>query len=155
MNLLFKICGWFYLTIGGRNMTNTRHNFRRLAILTALSMALLACTGVVRAVAETPTSLSKKELKTFSATPADQERLAAYYRNKAEHLRARAQEFSAQADYLATQPATIKSNRVFPATVQATIAISQSYIRKEAKDAEALAAQHEKLAEDYRSKTVH
>ena len=89
-------------------MTYTHHTFGRLAILTALSMALLAGTGVVRAVAETPTSLSKKELKTFSATPADQERLAAYYRNKAERLRAKAQEFSAEADYLATQPATIE-----------------------------------------------
>jgi hypothetical protein len=82
-------------------MTNTHHTFGQVATLTALSLALLGCTIVVRAVAQTPTSLSKKELKAFSTAPADQERLAAYYRNKAEHLRTKAQGFSAQADYLA------------------------------------------------------
>jgi hypothetical protein len=92
-------------------MTNIHHTFAQLATLAAISLALLACTVAVRAVAETPTSISKKELKTFSATPADQERLAAYYRNKAEHLRAKAQKFSAQADYLAIQPATIESKQ--------------------------------------------
>jgi hypothetical protein len=135
-------------------MTNTHHNFGRLDILTALSMALLACTVVVLAVAETPTSLSKKELKTFSATPADQERLAAYYRNKAEHLRAKAQEFSAQADYLATQPATIESKQGISCNCTSHYRYFAKLYAQEAKDAETLAAQHEKLAEDYRSKTT-
>jgi hypothetical protein len=77
-------------------------------------LALLACTVAVPAVAQTPSNLSKKELKALLATaktPADQEQLAAYYRDKARHLRTKAQEFSAQADYLATQPATIESKQ--------------------------------------------
>ena len=92
-------------------MTNTHQIFGRHATLAAVCVVLLACTLVVPAVGQTPPSLSKKELKTLSATPAGQERLAAYYRDKAEHLRAKAQEFAAQADYLATQPATIESKQ--------------------------------------------
>jgi hypothetical protein len=154
MNLLFKICGSFYLTIGGKDMTTTNHNFGRLAILTALSMALFVCTGVVRAVAETPTSLSKKELKTLSSTPANHERLAAYYREKAEYLRAKAQEFSAEADYLATQPATIESKQGISCNCTSHYRYFSKLYAQEAKDAETLAAQHDKLAQDYRSKTT-
>jgi siderophore synthetase component len=117
-------------------------------------MALLAGTGVVRAVAETPTSLSKKELKTFSATPADQERLAAYYRNKAERLRAKAQEFSAEADYLATQPATIESKQGISCNCTSHYRYFAKRYSQEAKDAETSAAQHDQLAQDYRSKTA-
>jgi len=135
-------------------MTNIHHTLGPLAILTALSMALLACAGVVRAVAETPTSLSKKELKTLSTTPADQERLAAYYRDKAEHLRAKAQEYAAQADYLATQPATIESKQGISCNCTSHYRYFAKLYTQEAKDAETLAAQHEKLAEDYRSKTT-
>src|ERR1700692_1208017 len=92
-------------------MTNTHHSFGRLAGLITLSLALFVCTAVVRAAAETPANLSKKEMRTLSATPANHERLAAYYREKAEHLRAKAQEFSAQADHLATPPPTIESKQ--------------------------------------------
>src|ERR1700687_3668435 len=134
-------------------MTTTHHAFGRLAVLT-LSLALLACTVVVRAAAETPTSLSKKELKTFSATPADQERLAAYYRNKAERLRAKAQEFSAEADYLATQPATIESNEGISCNCTSHYRYFAQGYAQEAKDAETSAAQHNQLAQDYRSKTA-
>src|ERR1700737_598069 len=127
-------------------MTNTHRTFGRLAILTALSIALLTGTVGVRAAAETPTSLSKKELKTFSATPADQERLAAYYRNKAEHLRAKAQEFSAQADYLATQPATIESKQGISCNCRSHYRYFSKLYSQESKDAETLAAQHEPLS---------
>jgi hypothetical protein len=137
-----------------KNMRNTHQKFGRLATLITLSVALLDCTMVVRAVAETPTSLSRKELKTFPATPADQERLAAYYRNKAEHLRAKAQEFSAEADYLATQPATVESKQGISCNCTSHYRYFAKQYAQEAKDAETLAAQHEKLAEDYRSKTV-
>ena len=67
-------------------MANTHRIFGRRAILTAICLALFACTLVVPAVGQTPPGISKKELKTLSATPADQERLAVYYRDKAEHL---------------------------------------------------------------------
>jgi len=125
-------------------MRNIHHAFGRLAVLT-LSLALLACTVVVRAAAETPASLSKKELKALSATPAGQERLAEYYRNKAEHLRAKAQEFAAQADYLATQPATIESKQGISCNCTSHYRYFSKLYLQEAKDAETLAAQHEQL----------
>src|SRR3981081_3540165 len=95
-------------------MTNTHRNLGRLVILPAVFLALLASTVVVHAAAPSSPSLSKKELKTLLATantPADQERLAAYYEDKAQRLKAKAQEFSTEADYLATQPATIESKQ--------------------------------------------
>ena len=127
-------------------MTNTHHIFGRLAVLMTLSLALLACTVVVRASAENPANLSKKEMKTLSVTPAGQERLAAYYREKAEHLRARAQEFAAQADYLATQPATIESKQGISCNCTSHYRYFSKLYAQEAKDAETLAVQHEQLS---------
>jgi siderophore synthetase component len=135
-------------------MTSTHHTFGRLAALVTLSLALLACALVPRAGAETPANLSKKEMKTLSATPANHERLAAYYRDKAEHLRAKAQEFSAQADYLATQPATIESKQGISCNCTSHYRYFSKLYAQEAKDAETLAAQHEQLAQDYKSKTA-
>jgi len=126
-------------------MTNIQHTFGRLGVFT-LSLALLACTVVARAAAETPASLSKKELKAMSATPADQERLAAYYREKAEHLRAKAREFAAQADYLATQPATIESKQGISCNCTSHYRYFSKLYAQEAQDAETLAAQHEQLS---------
>ena len=126
-------------------MTNTHHTYGRLAVLT-LSLALLACTVAVRAAAETPASLSKKEIKSLSATPANHERLAAYYREKAEHLRAKAQEFSAQADYLATQPATVESKQGISCNCTSHYRYFSKLYAQEARDAETLAAQHEQLS---------
>src|ERR1700724_1880377 len=127
-------------------MTNTHHTFGRRAALMPLSLALLACTVVIRAAAETPASLSKKELKTLSATPASHGRLAAYYREKAEHLRAKAQEFAAQADYLATQPATIESKQGISCNCTSHYRYFSKLYAQEARDAETLAAQHEQLS---------
>ena len=131
-------------------MTNAHHIFGRHATLTAICLVLVACTFagtlVVPAVGQTPPSLSKKELKTLSATPADQERLAAYYRDKAEHLRAKAQEFAAQADYLATQPATIESKQGISCNCTSHYRYFSKLYLQEAKDAETLAAQHEQLS---------
>jgi hypothetical protein len=127
-------------------MTNTHHTFGRLAVLMTLSLALLACTVVVRAAAENPANLSKKEMKTLSATPVNHERLAAYYREKAEHLRAKAQEFAAQADYLATQPATIESKQGISCNCTSHYRYFSKLYAQEAKDAETLAVQHEQLS---------
>jgi hypothetical protein len=105
---------------------------------------------VVPAVGQTPPSPSKKELKTLSATPAGQERLAAYYREKAEHLRAKGQEFAAQADYLATQPATIESKQGISCHCTSHYRYFSKVYAQEAKDAETLAAQHEQLSKTTR-----
>jgi len=136
-------------------MTNTHRNFGRLVILPTMFLALLACTVVVPAVAQTPPNLSNKELKTLLATaktPADQEQLAAYYRDKAQHLRAKAQEFSAQADYLATQPATIESKQGISCNCTSHYRYFAKQYAQEATDAEKLAAEHDQLAQDYQSK---
>ncbi len=127
-------------------MTNTHQIFGRHATLAAVCVVLLACTLVVPAVGQTPPSLSKKELKTLSATPAGQERLAAYYRDKAEHLRAKAQEFAAQADYLATQPATIESKQGISCNCTSHYRYFSKLYAQEAKGAETLAAQHDHLS---------
>jgi hypothetical protein len=111
-----------------------------------LSLALLACTVVVRASAENPANLSKKEMKALSATPAGHERFAAYYRDKAEHLRAKAQEFAIQGDYLATQPATIESKQGISCNCTIHYRYFSKVYAQEAKDAEALAVQHEQLS---------
>jgi hypothetical protein len=138
-------------------MTNTHHNFGRVVALTAVFQALLACTVVVRAVAQTPPSISKKELKTLLATShtaADQERLAAYYRDKAQQLRAKAQEFAAESDYLATQPSTIESKQGISCNCTSHYRYFSKLYAQEAKDAEALAAQHHPLAPDSQSKAA-
>lgn len=131
-------------------MTNTHHILGRHAALTAICLVLVACTfagtWVVPAVGQTPPSLSKKELKTLSTTPAGQERLAAYYREKAEHLRAKGQEFAAQADYLATQPATVESKQGISCNCTSHYRYFSKVYAQEAKDAETLAAQHEQLS---------
>ena len=129
-------------------MTNPHHTLGRLAVLT-LSLAFLACTVAVRAAAETPASLSQKEIQSLSATPANHERLAAYDREKAEHLRAKAQEFAAQADYLATQAATVESKQGISCNCTSHYRYFSKLYAQEAKEAETLAAQHEQ-----RSKTT-
>ena len=130
-------------------MTHTHRNFGGLA--TAIILASLACTLAVQATAETTGSLSKKELKTLSATPAGHERLAVYYRDKAQHLREKAQEFSAEADHLATQPATMESKQGISCNCTAHYRYFSKLYAQEAKDAEMLAAHHEQLAEGYKS----
>jgi hypothetical protein len=131
-------------------MTNIHYKFWRVVNLMVVFLALLACTVVVRAVAQTPPSISKKELKTLLATaktPADQERLAAYYRDKAQHLRAKAQEFSAQADSMAGLPAVFESKQGIGCQCAFHYRYFSKLYAQDAKDAEALAAQHHQLAQ--------
>lgn len=134
-------------------MTHTHRNFGRLAA--AIFVALLACTLVVQVTAQTPASLSKKELKTLSATPAGNERLAVYYRDKAQHLREKAQEFSAQADHLAAQPAMMESKQGISCNCTGHYRYFSKLYAQEAKEAETLAAHHEQLAADYKSKSIN
>jgi siderophore synthetase component len=120
-------------------------------------LALLGSSAEVRAVDQTPPNINKKEVKTLLATaktPEDQEHLAAYYRDKAQRLRAKAQEFSAQADYLATQPATIESKQGISCNCTSHYRYFSKIYAQEASDAEALAGQHDQLAREYRSKAV-
>jgi hypothetical protein len=141
-------------------MKNLHQQIVRRATLAVLSLALLSCTLVPRAAADSSSSLTKKELKTLLATaktPADHARLAAYYRDQAQHLRAQEEEFSARAASLATQPAAVegKCGRSF-LSKQGTSCNSASHYTyfakesaKKAKDAETLAAEQQQLAENH------
>src|ERR1700687_4023885 len=127
-------------------MTNTHQIFGRLTTLTAVCLVLFAYAAVVPAVGQESAHLSKKELKALSASPAGQERLAAYYRDKAKHLRAKAEEFSKEADYLATQPATVESKQGIACNCTSHYRYFAKLYAQEAKDAKTLAAQHEQLS---------
>jgi len=132
-------------------MNEKHQSFATRVALTAVSLVVLSCAFVVGAGAATAPSLSKKDLKTLLATaktPTDHQRLAAYYRDKAQRLNAKARELSAQADNLATQPGAIDGKR----RVSLQIAGSHySYLAKqyaqEAEKSEALAEQQEELSQ--------
>ena len=139
---------------------NNRHNVGRLvtfAVVSFVSLVLLSCALVVGAAAETSPGLSKKELKTLLAsanTPADHQRLAAYYRDKAQRLTEKAQKFSAQADQLATQPANIESKQGISCNCASHYRYFSKLYAREAKDSEMLAAQHEQLTQGDQGKAA-
>jgi hypothetical protein len=136
-------------------MKNIYRNSERVAILTLVSIALLAHASP--AAAENSLALSKKELKTLLATartPADQQRLAAYYHDKAKRRTAKARDFSAQADILAKQPATVESKQGISCNCTSHYRYFSKLYAQEAKDSETLAAQHDQLAPDYPGKAT-
>jgi hypothetical protein len=136
-----------------KNMKNKYHNLAQLVTITIVSLILLSSVVVVGAAAETSPGLSKKELKTLLATaktPADHQRLAAYYRDKAQRLTEKAQEFSAQADYLAKhlglgRPASIELKQGISCNCTSHYRYFSKLYAQEAKDSELLAAQQEQL----------
>jgi hypothetical protein len=131
-------------------MTKKHHNLLQHVLLIVISLALFAGAVVVGAAAQTAPMLSKREVKILLATaktPADQERLARYYRDKAEHLRAKAQEYSARADSLEGQPPILESKQGGACPCALPFRHLAKQYSQEAKDAEALAAQHEQLAQ--------
>ncbi|HEV7513714.1 MAG TPA: hypothetical protein VGO27_18600 [Candidatus Acidoferrum sp.] len=122
----------------------------RITILALLSVILLAC-GSATARAENSSTLSKKELITLLAnahTPADQQKLAAYYHYEAQRLTAKSQDFSSQAEILAKQPATIESKQGISCQCTSHYRYFSKLYAQEAKDAEALAIQHDQLAKN-------
>jgi hypothetical protein len=130
-------------------MTKTHDDFARHVLLSVISLALLASTVAVAATAQTIPTLSKKEVKTLlvtAKTPADQERLAAYYRDKAKDLRAKAQKFAARAESMQGLPAVYESKQGIACQCAFHYRYFSQLYRQEAKDADALAAQHEQLA---------
>ena len=136
---------------------NNRHNGGRLVTLAVVSLVLLSCALVVGVDAQTSSGLSKKELKTLLAsanTPADHQRLAAYYRDKAQRLTEKAQKFSAQADQLATQPATIESKQGISCNCASHYRYFSKLYAREAKDSEMLAARHEQLTQGDQGKAA-
>ncbi len=131
-------------------------SLRNVASPVSVVGILLVLLCSLAAVAETNPALSKKELKTLLATantPSDHEKIAAYYHEKAMHLNAKAQEFSAQADFLSTQPATVESKQGISCLCTSHFRHFAKLYMEEAKDSEALATQHEQIAKGYQSAT--
>jgi hypothetical protein len=128
------------------HMTNLR-NFSRFAVSVALVVSLC---GFVSAAATQP-NLSARELKTLLATaktPSDHQKIAAYYHDRARHLNAKAQEFSAQAALYANQPATIQSKQVTSCICPEHFEHFAKLFAQEAQESETLAAKHEKIGQD-------
>jgi hypothetical protein len=135
-------------------MKNIYRRFERVAIL---ALVLLACTSSVVIAADGQPTMSKKELKTLLATaktPANQQKLAAYYRDKAQRLTAKSQEFSAQADSMAALPAVFESKQGIGCQCPFHYRYFSKQYAQEAKDAAGLAALHEQLAQEYEAKAV-
>ncbi len=121
---------------------------RAVRLVTVVAVSLMLLSGLAMA-ADSGTTLNKRELKTLLATaqtPSDHEKIAAYYREKAVRLNAKAQEFSAQADFLATQPATVESKQGISCLCTSHFRHFAKVYAQEAKDSETLAAQHDQLA---------
>jgi hypothetical protein len=122
-------------------------NSSRFAISVALVVSLC---GFVSAAATQP-KLSHQELKTLLATaktPSDHQKIAAYYHDRAQHLNAKAQEFSAQAALYANQPATIQSKQGTSCLCPAHFEHFAKLYAQEAQESEMLAAKHEKIGQD-------
>lgn len=139
-------------------MKNQHPGIVRSIALSFLSFVVLSYIFIPSAAAETFPNLSKQELKALLATaktPADHARLAAYYRDKAQHLRKQEEELSAQAAALATQATAVegKCTRTF-LSKQGASCNSASHFRyfaqecaKRAQAAEELAAQQSQLSQ--------
>jgi hypothetical protein len=131
-------------------MTKTRYGWKQLVSLVIAFLALQSCLPVTAAAENSP-MLSKQELKTLRATaktPADQEKLAAYYRDRAQQLTQKAAEFTKWADFYATQPATIESKQgISCGQCTSHYRYFSRLYQREAKDSEALAAHYEQLAQ--------
>jgi hypothetical protein len=144
------LCGWRQdvkrdPSVLRRNMKSLR-SVARLVPVVAVSVALLC--GLA-AAAETGPTLSKKELKALLATaqtPSDHQKIAAYYSDKAKRLNAKAQEFSAQAEFYAARPATVESKQGISCLCTSHFRYWAKVYAQEAKDSEALAEQHGQLA---------
>ena len=131
-------------------MKSIDHCLERNTIFALLLVILLTC-GSATAGAENAATLSKKELKTLLAnshTPANEQKLATYYHDKAQRLSAKAQDFSAQAEILAKQPATVESKQGISCQCTSHYRYFSKLYTQEAKDSEALAAQYEQLAKN-------
>jgi septal ring factor EnvC (AmiA/AmiB activator) len=138
-------------------MKNKHQKVARRMALVVLSLVVLSGALCVEATAETSGSLSKKELKallTTAKTPADHQRIAAYYRSNAQRLTAKALEFSAEADRLATQPATIESKQGISCNCTSHYRYWSKQYAQEAKESETLAAAQEQLSQNYQANSA-
>jgi len=114
----------------------------------AIPAMLIVVLGGFAPAAETRSTLSNKELKTLLATaktPADHQKIAAYYHDQAQRLNVKAQEYSAQAALYANQPRTIESKHGTSCLCPKHFEYFAKLYAQEAQESEALAARHEKM----------
>jgi hypothetical protein len=133
-------------------MTIGYYGLKRVAIGVLFALALIACTVPVSVAAQSSPALNKKEFKLLlvsARTSADEQKLVSYYRAKAERLTIKSQDFAKQADFLATQPATIESKQGISCNCASHYRYFSKEYAREAKEAEALAAKHEQLVRNY------
>ena len=148
--LIGILCGWRQdakreASVLWRSMKSLSSVVRPVTVV-AVSLVLLCSLAMA---ADSVPTLSKKELKTLLATaqtPADHEKIAAYYHEKAMRLDAKAQEFSAQADFLATQPAGVESKQGISCLCTSHFRHFARVYADEAKESQALATQHDEVA---------
>ena len=113
---------------------------------------LVVFLGSLAAVAETHPTPSNKELKILLATaktPADHQKIAAYYHDKAQRLSAKAQEFSAEAALYANKPALMESKQGISCLCPKHFEHFAKLYAQEAQESEVLATKHEKISQDY------
>ena len=116
----------------------------RLIVHSILTIALITIS--IPGMAQTSPVLSKKDVNALlkSATTAqDHQELATYYREQARHLTAESQRSTKQADFMDTQ-----SKRGAPCTCVAPYRYLSNEYDKEARQAEANAAQQEQLSQE-------
>ena len=118
--------------------------------LSILSLVLIASfLGFAASVPQFAEQLSKKQLDALIAsakTPAEHERIAAYYRGQAENLLSESNAHAKMAVELAANPATNNSKNAH-GTVHHCEYIAQS-LKSKAQKAMQLAQQHEEMAKE-------
>ena len=127
-------------------------NFKRVVGRMVVAFTLLACS--LSTAAEKSGALSKKELKNLAASqsPADQQRLAGYYKDKGRRLTIKSEEFAKQAEILSKQPATIESKQGISCNCTSHFRYFSKLYAEEAAEAQAEAERHERLAQEYSAK---
>jgi hypothetical protein len=116
----------------------------RLIVHSILTIALITIS--IPGMAQTSPVLSKKDVNALlkSATTAqDHQELATYYREQARHLTAESQRSTKQAEFMDTQ-----SKRGAPCSCAASYRYLSNEYDKEARQAEADAAQQEQLSQE-------
>ncbi len=125
--------------------------FQSAAILgasIALLSTALALPSLAAPIYQAPERLSKKHLAALVAaakTPAEHERIAAYYRAESERLSAEADEHASMAGKFLSNPAT-NNDKSARGTVSHCISLERNLRAKSAK-ARALAEEHQRIAQ--------
>lgn len=121
---------------------------KRIVVVLTFVLAI-AVSGFAATVSQSVQSLSKKQVNALIAaakTPADHQRIAAYYHAQAEQYLAESNAHAKMAVELASNPATNNSKRA-AGTVQHCQYLAQS-LKTKSLQAEKLAGEHEQMAQE-------